>query len=217
MAGEIRQLKIENYERLLHKQQAELRFYQSQIRPHFILNCLTTIRNLAQQNRQEELEQFIDAFSGFARCMFRTDCAPIRVRDELKQAEYFIALQSVRYPERIFYLADAGEDALEAQLPAMLIQTLVENSVKHGLDEGSQLSVFVKCTLEAGSLTVAVEDSGGGFSPSALEAVNAGQSSGFGLKNLRATLALLYGDRASMVVKNIPGSGASVTVVIPQA
>lgn len=217
MAGQIEHLKIENYEQLIRKQQAELKFYQTQIKPHFILNCLTTIKNLALQGKGQALEQFITDFSGFARCMFRSDHAPVRVEEELKQVGYYIGMQSVRYPGRIFYLDEAGPQARDALMPAMLIETLVENSVKHGMDEEAQLSIFVRCALEEGLLTVTVEDSGPGFSGAALEAAGLGQSAGFGLRNLRATLDLLYGDRAQMRIENIPGSGARVTVTVPQA
>lgn len=98
----------------------------------------------------------------------------------------------------------------------MLIQTLVENSVKHGMDERGQLSIFAKCALEEGLLTISVEDSGCGFSGTALEAINSGSSIGFGLRNLQTTLELLYGGRASLTAKNVPGSGAKVVAVIPQ-
>ncbi|MDO4546532.1 MAG: histidine kinase [Clostridia bacterium] len=214
MADQIEHLKIENYEQVIRKQQMELRFYQTQIKPHFILNCLTTINNLALQGKNEQLYKFIADFSGFARCMFRNDFTLITVAEELRQTDYFIGMQLVRYPERIFYLADADNEAKAATIPAMLIQTLVENSVKHGMGEG-QLSVFVKCSMSQGVLTVQVEDSGPGFSAASLDAINTGAEAGFGIRNLRSTLELYYAGRASFKAENIPGSGAKVTLTLP--
>ena len=88
MTSQIEQLRIAHYEETIRKQKAELRFYQTQIRPHFILNCLTTIHNLALSGETQKLTAFTTAFSGFARGMFSTDFAPVTVADELRQVGY---------------------------------------------------------------------------------------------------------------------------------
>lgn len=98
----------------------------------------------------------------------------------------------------------------------MLVQTLVENCVKHGADTTGNISIFVNCVLKENLLTVIVEDGGEGFSEAALQAVNCGSASGFGLRNLCATLELLYGSEAQLTAENVPGAGSRVTVVIPQ-
>lgn len=102
MTDQIEHLRIANYEETIRKQKAELRFYQTQIRPHFILNCLTTINNLALSERTEQLTRFTSAFSSFARTMFRTDFAPVTVADELKQVNYYITMQTIRLKDQVF-------------------------------------------------------------------------------------------------------------------
>ena len=216
MTTQIEHLRIANYEEIIRKQKAELRFYQTQIRPHFMLNCLTTIHNLALTGNLDKLQAFTQAFSGFARTMFRADFAPVTVAQELQQVEYYISMQSIRLEDRVFCACQADAAARTATLPAMLIQTLVENCVKHGADAEGQVSIFVTCVLADRTLTVTVEDNGEGFSEAALQAVNTASASGFGLKNMCATLELLYGKAATLTAQNVPGAGSRVTVTIPQ-
>lgn len=216
MTTQIEHLRIANYEETIRKQKAELRFYQTQIRPHFMLNCLTTIHNLALTGNLDKLQAFTQAFSGFARTMFRADFAPVTVAQELQQVEYYISMQSIRLEDRVFCACQADAAARTATLPAMLIQMLVENCVKHGADAEGQVSIFVTCVLADRTLTVTVEDNGEGFSEAALQAVNTASASGFGLKNMCATLELLYGKAATLTAQNVPGAGSRVTVTIPQ-
>lgn len=216
MTDQIEHLRIANYEQTIRKQKAELRFFQTQIRPHFILNCLTTINNLALSGDAEKLTAFTQAFSGFSRSMFRTDFAPVTVAEELAQVDYYIRMQEIRLQDHVFCECQADDEAKAATLPAMLIQTLVENCVKHGADATGNVSVFVVCALQGGVLTVTVEDGGEGFSEAALQAVNGAAASGFGLKNVCATLELLYGKAATLTAQNIPGAGSRVTVTVPQ-
>lgn len=224
MTGQIETLKIKNYEQLIHKQQAELRFYQTQIKPHFILNCLTTIQNLARQGKTAELDRFIADFSSFARYMFRTDFTLVSLQDELKQVKHYISMQELRYPDQLFFIVDIDEAPLDFQIPAMLIQTLVENSVKHGMDEKNGVSIFVQCqrtqNADKDGIQISVEDNGEGFPDTVLSALNDPQADqsvlGFGLQNISAVLNLIYGEAAAIRAENIPGSGAKVVVTFFQ-
>lgn len=220
MTDQIETLKIENYEQLIHKQQAELRFYQTQIKPHFILNCLTTTQNLAKQGKTEELTRFISDFSSFARYMFRTDFTLVSLYDELEQVKHYISMQELRFPDQVFFVSDMNNNVRDFQIPSMLIQTLVENSVKHGMNEETGISIFVQCQEtqqdDKTGIQISVEDNGGGFPAAVISAINdprADQSAlGFGLQNISAVLGLIYGDTATMQAENIPGSGAKVVI-----
>lgn len=222
MTDQIETLKIKNYEQLIHKQQAELRFYQTQIRPHFILNCLTTIQNLAKQGKTEELTRFISDFSSFARYMFRIDFTLVSLHDELEQVKHYISMQELRYPDQVFFVSDIDNALINSQIPAMLIQTLVENCIKHGMDEKAGISIFVQCkeaqNEDKSSIQIIVEDNGSGFPAAVLSALNdplTDQSVlGFGLQNISAVLGLIYGDTATMQTENIPGSGARVVITL---
>ncbi len=222
MIDQIQTLRIENYKQLIHKQQTELRFYQTQIKPHFMLNCLTTIQNLAKQGKTDELSKFISNFSSFARYMFRTDFTLVSLRDELEQVKHFISMQELRYLDQIFFVSDIDNALIDYQIPAMLVQTLVENSIKHGMDEKTGISIFVQCkkVIKEGkaAVQISVEDNGCGFSPEVLAAINdfKGDQSvlGFGLQNVSTVLKLIYGDAAAIHLENVNGSGAGVIITL---
>jgi sensor histidine kinase YesM len=222
MTEQIEKLKIENYEQLLHKQQAELRFYQTQIKPHFMLNCLTTIQNLAKQGKTVELNRFLSDFSSFTRYMFRTDFTLVSLHDELEQVNHYISMQQLRYINQVIFISDISDKLYNYQIPAMLIQTLVENSVKHGMDEKTGISIFVQCkeipNEESSSVQISVEDNGGGFPTAVLSAINDSQADqsvlGFGLQNIKAMLGLIYGNIVNIQAENTLEGGAKVVIII---
>lgn len=222
MTNQIETLKIENYEQLIHKQQAELRFYQTQIKPHFILNCLTTIQNLAKQEKTEELTKFVSDFTSFARYMFRINFTLVSLNEELAQVKHYISMQEIRFPDLIFYVADIDSTLYNFQIPSMIIQTLVENSVKHGMDENTGISIFIQCkeiiSNSKNGIQICVEDSGNGFTESVISTINNFDSNqtalGFGLQNILAVLELIYGTDASLHLENVPGSGGKAVITI---
>lgn len=222
MTNQIKKLKIENYEQLLHKQQAELHFYQAQIKPHFILNCLTTIQNLSRQSKTEELNYFISDFSSFSRYLFRTDFTLVSLRDELAQVKHYISMQELRYPDLIFYAEDIENTLSDFKIPAMLIQTLVENSIKHGMDEDSGISIFIHCQKvfmpDSNYVHIIIEDSGSSLPQTILSVINDFHSDhtvlGFGLKNILTVLELTYGNSYSIHADNLLSGGVRIRISI---
>jgi two-component system sensor histidine kinase YesM len=163
-----------------------------------------------------------NANSSFSRYLFRTDFTLVSLHDELEQVKHYISMQELRYSDMIFYVLDIEPELYTYHIPAMLIQTLVENSLKHGMDENKGISIFVQCKVFQNDghngLQISVEDNGSGFPIPVLAAVNdplADQSTlGFGLQTIKATLGLIYKESVSIQAENIPGSGAKVVITI---
>ena len=227
MLKQIETLKISNYEERIKRQQAELQFYQMQIKPHFILNCLTTISNLSRTGEKEKLSAYISDFSNFSRYMFHTKFVLVSLKDELRQIEHYINMQKTRIPDRVFYMTDVPDTYYEQQIPAMILQTLVENSIKHGLESSNDICIYIKCS-EIDSLTsnekyliLVIEDTGKGFSSEILLKINNTPSDmihieGFGLRNVIATLELNYNGKAAISFKNIEPTGTHVEIRLPE-
>ena len=122
----------------------------------------------------------------------------------------YLEILKVRMEDRLATAVDVPEGLLSAEFPTMMIQTLVENAIKHGLEpkpEGGTLTV--KAEVRHGKLAVSVADTGLGFG----QAPTAG--TGVGLANVRERLQLLYGNRASLTVAENPGGGTVVTITVP--
>ncbi len=122
----------------------------------------------------------------------------------------YLEILKVRMEERLTTEIDVPDGLLSAEFPAMMVQTLVENAIKHGLEpkpEGGHLSV--KAEIVHGKLQMTVADTGLGFG----RAATAG--TGVGLANIRERLQLLYGARGSLTITENPGGGTRVTISVP--
>ncbi|MCL2152932.1 MAG: histidine kinase [Oscillospiraceae bacterium] len=178
MLKQIETLKIDKYEEYIKRQQSELHFYQMQIKPHFILGCLTTISSLAKLGEKEKLTAFISDFSSFSRYLFHTRFTLTSLRDELNQIEHFINMQKIRFPDKIFLMTDVDYNCYSRQIPAMILQTLVENCIKHGMDPSADLCILIQCREvrscpdENEGLFLIVEDTGCGFPNELLSVIN---------------------------------------------
>ena len=227
MVKEIEDLKIDNYEERIKRQQAELHFYQMQIKPHFILNCLTTISNLVKLDEKENLISFISDFSNFSRYLLHTEFTLTSLKDEISQIEHYINIQKTRYPGRIFLMADVPDECYNHQIPTMILQTLVENSVKHGMNPDFDLCIFIQCREIASSedeeknSMLIVEDTGNGLSSEMLEKINdssfaADSEKSFGVRNVKAILELNYNGKAKIVFKHNEPKGVRVEIELPK-
>jgi sensor histidine kinase YesM len=130
---------------------------------------------------------------------------------EFERLGDYLELMSVRMGERLHYTLDLPEDLRDAPVPPLLLQPLVENSIRHGLEpkvEGGE--IIVRARREAGQLVIEVSDTGVG-----LDAAPPSEGSSFGLEQVRDRLATMYGDRGHMKLVPSPAGGTSATLSFP--
>jgi LytS/YehU family sensor histidine kinase len=130
------------------------------------------------------------------------------LEDEIQLVEHYLAIQRVRFGDRLTVHVDVPDDCRLASVPHLVLQPLVENAIVHGISpraEGG--TVWITARRRAGEMVVKVEDDGVGLPPSRAAA-------GVGLANTRARLAAMYGDHASLDVANRPGGGVTVTLTV---
>ncbi|MFO1288909.1 MAG: histidine kinase [Rubrivivax sp.] len=198
--------------------EARMAAMQAQVEPHFLFNTLASIDHLIETDpaRASQMQRNLIA-------LLRASMPTMReaggagtangVRDlgrELAVIRPYLEILKVRMEERLATELDVPEGLHSAEFPPMMIQTLVENAIKHGLEpkpEGGKLSV--KAQIVHGKLQVVVADTGLGFG----KAATAG--TGVGLANIRERLLLLYGTKASLTVAENTPSGTVVTVTVP--
>jgi two-component system LytT family sensor kinase len=188
------------------KTKAELEALQSKINPHFLFNTLNSIASLISEN-PKAAEATVERLSELFRYTLQhAEKSVVTVAEELDLVRTYLEIEKVRLGERLRYdvTCDSGAGAME--IPAMLIQPLVENSIKHGISpsvEGGTILVEAK-DLD-GTCVIAVQDSGTGFR-------TAGDESGFGLRSIRERLRLLYGERASLEVRQNDHTRVVITI-----
>jgi hypothetical protein len=188
---------------------AELRLLKSQLNPHFLFNALNGLRSLIG----DEPERARDAVTHLAR-MLRYSLAAsdedlVSLERELEMVDDYLALESMRLAERLMVEREIEPAARSVRVPAMLLQTLVENSLKHGiaaLKPGGTLRITAR--LVKGELVLRVEN------PRPAEDTAAGQT-GVGLRNASERLRLLFGDRASLRLDLSRAGAATAEVRLP--
>ncbi len=196
--------------------EARMAAMQAQVEPHFLFNTLASIDHLIETDpkRASAMQKNLIA-------LLRASMPTMReangngsgVRDlgrEMAVIQPYLEILKVRMEDRLMTEIDVPEGLRSAEFPPMMIQSLVENAIKHGLEpkpEGGLLSV--KAQIVHGKLAVTVADTGVGFG----KAATAG--TGIGLNNIRERLKLLYGNKAALTVAENPPGGTKVTITVP--
>jgi LytS/YehU family sensor histidine kinase len=141
----------------------------------------------------------------------RTDEALSTLGRELERSQAYLEILRIRMGDRLQPQIDVASELHATPLPPMMLQTLVENAVKHGLEpKPGGGTIWLLARAREGTVSITVADDGLGFS-------DAGSGTGIGLKNVRERLALVYGDAASLsIVGNFP-SGVAATITVPAA
>jgi signal transduction histidine kinase len=214
----------ERYERALRVQEieklateAELRALRAQINPHFLFNALTTIGFLIQTAPDRALDTLM-RLTALLRGVLRSEGEFTTLGRELDIVEAYLDIERARFEDRLRLCIDVPETLKRVRVPALLLQPLVENAVKHGiapLREGGEVGVSATLQPIADGqiqLALTVHDTGAGTTPIDLERR---QRDGVGLRNVERRLTCQYGAAASLTVRTSPGRGTTVTILLP--
>ncbi|OUS74045.1 two-component sensor histidine kinase [Paenibacillus sp. MY03] len=226
MAEQIKTLKIDVYEEQLRVKQGELRQLQSQINPHFYMNSLNIIYNLAALNDTESVKKMSLHLADYFRFIMRSNSDTITIREELSHIGNYITIQQIRFPDKLACAIKADEEVTKLPIPALTLQPFVENAIIHGF-KNRRKTFHISITAAIGeregqpALTLTVADNGTGYDEAVLEQlrqkryVPQGDSGGLGIMNVIDRLSILYGDRCSIEFGNSADGGAVVTISIP--
>jgi len=186
---------LEEQKRLLLE--ARLDALQRQINPHFLFNTLNSIASLVRF-RPEQARELIVKLANILRMMLKDHDSYVLLSEELSFTDDYLGIEVVRF----------GQD--------MLLQPLVENSIKHGLEPRiSGGTITVRSRIEGGRMIIEVEDDGVGIAPGRSHSSGVLTGTGIGMKNVRERLEVLFGGAAMLDVTSRPGRGTKVTLAIP--
>ena len=184
--------KVENLISLL--KYSELKALQSQINPHFLFNVLNTMTSLIRTNPEKAREVTID-LSNYLRYNLDNNLKSVELIKELNQIDTYIKIEKARFGDKLNIIYDVDESLYNFQIPSLIIQPLVENSIKHGIlkkrDNG-----FVKIIVKRidKDIEVAIEDDGVGIEQAVIDNLDKKIEENIGLKNVHQRLKLLYGE-----------------------
>ncbi|WMJ89661.1 sensor histidine kinase [Anaerocolumna sp. MB42-C2] len=222
---EITKLKINLYEQELEKKRIQIGFLQQQIKPHFYLNCLTTIYSMAQTKSYKEIETMALFTSNYLRYLFQTNKDFISLEYELNHVNDYLSIQSLRYGSAFSYEYQVGEGTRDAVIPPLILMTFIENVIKHCVS----LTITLKIRLSVKKyqkekkdyLHIVLRDTGPGFTTDVLNALNNRQSlagedgTRIGISNAITRLTFLYGEAYDLKFSNNDDMGASIELWLP--
>jgi two-component system, LytTR family, sensor kinase len=181
-----------------------------QLHPHFLFNTLNAVVVLVRQRRANEADEMLTNLSELLRQTLSSwETQEVPLRREIELINLYLDIQRVRFQERLTVEMGLLPATLNALVPSLLLQPLVENAVRHGVSKSSApVRITLKSRLRDSLLEIQVCDDG----PGVLEESS---GNGVGLSNTRARLEQLYGERQSLRLDGLRGGGTIVTVVLP--
>jgi signal transduction histidine kinase len=214
-------------QRLLRESQ--LVALQSQVNPHFLFNTLNSIARTARVEAATRSEDLIRGLSGVLRYILRNPRSSVSLRDEMRVVEDYLSLQRVRFGTRLSSVIEVDPAVGSAQIPPLSLQPLVENAVIYGIEpmeDGGTIRIEARGVSPDKDVPTAVRitigDDGAGMPAETMEHLLQDdpdtfgrETTGIGVLNVRARLALFFGESQSFTIEGGSGSGTTITIVIP--
>jgi two-component system LytT family sensor kinase len=202
---------------------AELRALRAQISPHFLFNAMGAIAALIRIDPVRAHELLLD-FADYTRYSFGRRGEYTSLAEELRSIEIYLALERARFGERLSVHVTIPPEVLGVPVPFLVLQPLVENAIRHGIEplpDGGRVSVSAE---DAGSeIRIEVEDNGAGSDPGvferllgAAEPAPSAAREHVGLRNIDERMRAVYGDAYGLVIDTAPGAGTKITLTIPK-
>ena len=211
------EMKLEEQERLLL--QTRMAALQSQINPHFLFNTLNSVASLVRVSPDTAREMILKLSKILRRLLKKADAFD-QLREEFEFIDDYLDIEVIRFgQDKLKVVREFDPASLDVMVPAMLIQPLVENAIKHGIaPKISGGTVYLRSRVAEQMLVIEVEDDGVGIlEPGAQprEWSSSQGGTGIGMANVRERLNVLYGDAAHLEGESQPGSGTIVRILLP--
>lgn len=218
MVRDLRRLFDQVYKDELLQKELKLILLRAKVNPHFIYNIFENMRWMVELSRYDELKETLVATSAYYRRAFRDDREEISLGDAADQVGEYIALQNIRFRDRLRAEIEIPEDLRSVAIPNFCLQPVVENAVVHGIEpKVGKGTVRVSARLERDELLVLVADDGVGMSLERLSEMQASLADGEAvvggaLRTIHQRLTLLYGGSGGIRIESTPGTGTTVVV-----
>ena len=222
---DMQELKIREYHSQLELKKIELNYLKNQIRPHFYLNMLSMIHSMLQTKNYKEIEDLTILTSNYLRHLFMANQDFSELKDEVQHIKDYLEIQRIRYGNNIHFSLDYNSDLQNTLVPSLLLQTFIENTIKHGFSFQDLFKILLSIkkvkTENSDYIQICIEDNGPGFSEKILSKLNQKQSlitedgHHIGITNTIERLNLLYPNDYTITFENNEEGGAKILLLIP--
>ncbi len=201
----------------VERKYAQLSLLQSQINPHFLYNTLSGISALALRSGDEQVSRFLNHLSQFYKTSLNQGREMITIEEEISITRHYIALQNMRFHDRLLIHWDVDETLGGHIIPKLILQPFIENIVDHALRPGKEpLQVSIRVFHDTDGIIFEITDNGVGIPPEKLDTLmDKGRTSGYGIVNVYDRLRLLYGENCDVTISSDVGKGTHVRIRVP--
>lgn len=217
-----RKLIRDNNELIDLRRRMEIKHLESQFNPHFVFNVMETIRFQMEQD-PKEASRMLRSFASLMRYCIHYGDTKVPLETDVEYVNDYLLLQKARYNNCLHYEFHIPEELLDCRVPKLLLQPVIENSIKHGYQAGKILNISIRAEKCGDDLRFTVEDDGRGMEPERLEAVmkcldrdpEEVLAEHVGLYNVQKVVRLTYGPAYGLEIRSCPERGTAVTLKIP--
>jgi two-component system sensor histidine kinase YesM len=220
LVDRINSLLKENYDEKIIKKEWQLKALQRQINPHFLYNTLDSLYWLSKLNKQEQISIIIKSLGNLLRnSIYKADNI-ITIGEEVEILRDYINIQKFRFQDRLNIIINIDEKLMEYKIPNLTIQTIVENSISHGLEvKAENCTIDIYANLENDDIKITILDNGPGVNSEMLTKLRNMEiepdNSGIGIKNVDQRIKLIFGNSYGLVLNSLEGKWFRVDILIP--
>lgn len=210
------------YKAQIMEKEYELKALEAHINPHFLYNSLSTISWMARKINAENIDNTAFLLSKFYRLVLSKGNSVITVQDEINHLKAYVEIERTRFGDSFQVIYDVDPESLDCKMIKIILQPIVENSIKHGLAaKDYRGTIIVRVKQDREYLYLTVIDDGIGMDSQVLESLNRGEDlinseSGYGIRNIRERIKAVYGERGHIKILSRPGVGCTVNITIPK-
>lgn len=221
MASQIKELTIEAYEKDIEKLEIEATNLRLQINPHMLLNSLNMIYSLSQSKNYQCIQDFTMNLVQYFRYALRKTDDFVTLKAEMDFVKSYLEIQKIRFPGAFSYTYDMEEELASVEIPPLLIENFVENSIKYALKLGSEIEILIIMKQMEEFLSISIIDTGNGMSEEVLEQLKQREpivdrtGKHIGIWNCRRRLKMYYGELAELNISSFVGEGTQVFIKLP--
>lgn len=192
--------------------ESEMRALRYQLNPHFVFNALNSVSSLIIDKKNGQAEHLVDGLADYMRSVLNDDGEDmITVEQEIAQQIRYLEIEQVRFPRRLQFDVQMNRDVRNWKIPALIIQPLVENAIKHGVAQSSEpVQIIITAVRDADRLKLTVTNDG-----RMRASHDTGSGTGTGLSNIKERLAAIYGPAAALFSGNAADDTVTATIIIP--
>lgn len=213
---EIQELIQQEYQSKILNREMEYKFLQAQLDPHFLYNTLNSINWLAIASDNMEISQMVTSLARLLRNKFDSKKDFCSIQEELDIVHAYLNIQKVRFKTRMIYSEQFDTALLQLKIPKLIIQPLIENSIKYGVEKQDKpTEIWLKIIRSVNTLVITVTDNGPGFNYKQTSADTA--STKVGLVNIEARIKMLCSEKSTLTIQSTAGIKTEVRIIIPIA